>query len=341
MRKLVLPLFVVGSLVTSTAWAQEAGDDSRPRARAKGPRGQRGPSDPLMDLDTLSKQLNLDQNQRTQIQPLVEQYAEAVKQIHDSTPQDVRDKRRALSQEMREAKRAKDREKVKELNKQMRDLLKDSPQTAELAKLRNELIPQIEDVLRDDQKQAFQKLTKRAGQGGPGLYDPRFLDECVMQLDLRDNQKTELKKINQEFRDAMKALGKGAAPEKRREMAQQYHDEVYKVLDATQRQQLEEIAKKAPPPGMQALARNPRLLEQALETIQLRADQQTNIDALKERHRADVQAAGKDKKARAELNRKLLNDVVSQLDDAQKKELAKFKPPKDAGGKPRKRDKQS
>jgi hypothetical protein len=333
MRKLLLPLLLIGVLATPAVWAQEAGEGGGAKARRKGPRDRRGPADPLMNFKRLSKQLKLDQNQQTQIQPLVEEYAVAVKQIHDSTPQDVRDKRRDITKQMRDARQAGDKEKIKQLNAEMRELRKNDPSAGQIGKLRSELVPRIEAVLREDQKQTLRKIARIGKPGKGGANDPRRLRAAVFQLNLRADQKAELKKIDQEFRDATKGLGKGASPEKRREMNEQYRQEVMKVLDPAQQQQLEEILKQPPPPpGMRGLMRNPKALGMALDTIELRPDQQTNIDALKERYRADLQAAGKDRQARADLHRRFVDDVMKQLDDAQKQKLMEFKPPKGKRG---------
>ncbi|MBN1342612.1 MAG: hypothetical protein JXQ73_08035 [Phycisphaerae bacterium] len=294
----------------------------------RGGKGMRGPQDPMANMKFLTQRLKLDQNQQTQIQPLVEDYAKALQDLGEKTPQDLREQRQTLMKEMAEARKAKDKDKMKEIAKQLGDLRKNDPQAAERDKLRQDLATKIEPLLRDDQKQALQRMTQvgrrgKAGAGSPGdLDNPGFLKHCLMEIPLRPDQQTEIKKIDQEFREASKNLGKDAPPEKRKEMGKQYRDEVTKLLDPNQKQQLEEIAQKGPN-KMMPFIRNPKALDKALAEVQLRPDQKTNIDAMKERYKADRQAVGKDPKALMDLNKKLVEDVMAQLDDAQKAELAK------------------
>lgn len=333
MYRFMLPLLLVGLLAVPDVRAQPADGAGGPKTKKK---GRRKPQDPLIIFRQLSERLKLDEDQKVQIQPLVEEYTQAVRQIMDAVPQDVRENRRAIQQEMREAKRAKDRDKVKELSEKLKDMRKNDPRPAAMTKITGEYVPKIEALLREDQKLAFRKMLS---QKGPSLSNPKFLRACVGRLDLREDQKTELKKIDREFREAMKGLGKGTPPGKRKKMVDQYREEILKLLDPAQKQQLEEIAKKGQAQrGRKGGLRNPRMLDRALETINLRPDQQTNIDALKERFMTDARAVGRDRKARGELGRKFLKDVMAQLDDAQKEELAKFQPPKrKQGGKRGKR----
>jgi len=277
-----------------------------------------------MNAQRLGQRLKLDQAQQAQIDPLLEEYAQAAKEIQEKTPQDLRERRRELMKQMQEARKAKDKDKMKALSGEMRELRKNDPQAAEMQKLRQDVVSKIEPILRDDQKKQFHRLVKMRGARKPSLSNPGFLRRCLGQLELRPEQKTELKKIDKEFKKAMKGLGKDAPAEKRQEMSKQYCDEVMKVLDPAQKQQLEEIAKTMPagrPPRMM----NPKALEKALAGLQLTPEQQTNIDALKERYQTDRQAAGKDRRAQRELSRKLVEDVMAQLDDAQKQELTKHR----------------
>ncbi len=284
-----------------------------------------------MNAQRLGQRLKLDQAQQAQIEPLLEEYAQAAREIQEKTPQDLRERRRELMKQMREARKARDKDKMKALSGEMQELRKNDPQAAEMQKLRQDVVSKIESILRDDQKEALHKLVKIRGARKPSLSNPGFLRRCLGQLELRPDQKTELKKIDKEFKEAMKGLGKDAPAEKRREMSKQYCDEVMKVLDAPQKQQLEEIAKTmpaGPPPRMM----NPKALEKALAALQLTPEQQTNIDALTERYKTDRREAGKDKRAQRDLTQKLIQDVMAQLDDAQKQELMKH-----GGKKPRKR----
>lgn len=320
MYRHVLSLVLVGFLASQAAWAEREGGRRGGRRAGRGAR--RG--DPLMNMEQLSKRLKLDQVQQTQIQPLVEEYAQAARAIHEATPQDVRQRRRQLMMEMRQARKAEDKEKVKELQGQLRELRKNDPQAQEMMKLRQGLVAKIEPILREDQKPLLRRMGPGAGKAGgpPTLENPRFLRTCLAEVTLRPEQRAELKKIEKEFKEASKGLGKDAPREKRVEMGKQYCNEVIKILDPAQKQQLEEIAKRGPN-KMAPLMRSPKMLERALSRVELRPDQQTNIDALKERHKTDLQAAGKGRQARMELNRKLVEDVVKLLDEDQKKELMK------------------
>jgi hypothetical protein len=285
-----------------------------------------------MNAQRLSQRLNLDTGQQAQIKPVLDEYALAAKDVIARTPQDVRDRRRDLLKEQREARKARDKEKMKATMQQLKDLRANDPQAQEMIKLRRDTIARIEPVLRDDQKAMLRKMVRLPGR--PSLSNPRFLRACVMQLDLRPDQQTELKKINKEFQEALKGLDKDAPPQKRKELDSQYHEEVMKLLDPGQKQQLEEIARKGPE-GLQLLraVRSPKLLDEALKTVNLRPDQQSSIDALRARYQTDRQAAGKDRRAMMALNRKLAEDVLKVLDDEQQNQLMKWRPPKRGPGK--------
>ena len=327
-RVLLLVMVTLGFVATPDVWAERGG-----RRAGKGGRKGSMRGDPLTDAKRLGHRLKLDEAQQAKLEPLVAEYAQAAQEIRGKAPQDVQDRRRELFGQMREARKAKDREKMKSLMDEMKKLRQEDPTTQELMKLRQDLVAKIEPILRDDQKAELAKIT-RMGKKSPqqSLDNPGFLRRCVGQLDLRDDQKAELKKIDKEFKEAGKALPKDAPREKRRELGVQYRDEIMKLLDASQKQKLEEIAKQGAM-GFSPIMRSPKALEQALETIQLRPDQQTGIDALKERYQADRQAVGKDKKARTELGHKLAVDVVKLLDEDQKKQLMKWRPEKRDRGK--------
>ncbi len=320
-RKSVTVMVLAGFVFAPALLAEE--QDSGRKGRKRGHRMRNRGADPTMALPALTKRLKLDENQQAQIKPIVEDYQAMAKDVLAKTPQDVKEKRRQLMMDMRAARKSDDKQKAAEIGKQIRELRKSDPATAELVELRKEALAKIEPTLREDQKQALQKMTR-----GPksrrqvSIEDsPGFLRRCLMEIDLRPEQKTELKKIDQEYKEASKGLGKEGAREKRDEMGKQYCQEVMKVLDERQKQELQALAQKGPA-ALGPMMR-PRALEQALEHIQLRPDQQSKIDAIKQRYQTDRQAAGKDRRAQADLGRKVVQEVMGVLDDEQKKELAK------------------
>ncbi len=340
MNKCMVSLLLAGFLFSPTAWAQPVAGNPEGKKARKGPRargpGARGARDLAANLPWLAKRLKLDQAQQDQVKPLVDEYNQARQAVMDKTPGDVRERRAELFKEMREAAKAKDKEKRAALGKELAELRKKDPAAQELDKLRQDLFAKIEPILREDQKAILQKLTKGRMARKPTLEDPAHLRRCLSEVQLRKEQRGELKKIDKEFNEARKALGKDASPEKRKEMGKQYHDEIMKVLDAEQKQQLEQIAQRGPTQGFH-LIRSPKLLEKALEDVGLRPDQQTSIAAMKERYQADVKAAGKDARARMDLNRKLYEDVIKLLDDAQKEKLLKFRGKRGPRGKGKKK----
>ncbi len=335
MRGHFLSLVLVGCLATPAVLAQQADEGGGRKGRRAGRRA-RGPQDPLTNFNRLSKQLSLDAGQQQQIKPLIEEYTHCREQVIAKTPQDVRERDRDLRKEMAEARKDKDKEKIEDLRKQRQELRKTDPTAQEVTKLRQELVDKIEPLLRDDQKERLRKLARMPGK--PSLKNLGFLRRCVMELELRPDQRAELKKIEKEYGEATKELGKDAAPEKRQELSKQCCEEIMKILDAGQKQQLDQIAKKMPAKPS-PLTRSAKALGKALESIELRPDQQTSIDALKERYQDDRRAAGKDRRAQMQLNRKLVEDVMKLLDDDQKEQLAKWRPAKRPGGKGRKKDK--
>lgn len=318
MRKVMVSFMLFAFLLSSVALA-EKGEGRKRRGERGAKKGARGPKDPLANIKLLSKRLKLDQGQESQIQPICEQYAQARQALIEAAPQESKDKYRDLMQQMRQARKGGDKEKMRELIGQLRELRQNDPQAQQLVQLRAETATKIEPLLRDDQKELLGKMA-RSGQvkGAAGnLNNPRFLRMCVGKLDLRPEQKSELKKIDTEFKEAFKAAPK----DKRAEMGKQYADEIMKLLDEPQKQQLEEIAKQGPGRGGIGALANPKRMDAALAKVDLRPEQKTNIDALMERYKSDLQAAGKDRRARAGVAKQFVTDVLAQLDEQQKAKL--------------------
>jgi len=202
---------------------------------------------------------------------------------------------------------------------------------------------------------------RKAARGGDPLTDQTRLTEM---LKLDAGQETQLKQLLTEYEQALKDL-KNKTPQdirdRRRDLEQQMREarrnkdkqkaaelakqmaelaktdpqaqerirlrtqlvaEIEKILREDQKQEFRKhFSAKGP------LFQNPRHLEEALKTIQLRPDQQANINALFERYRTDRQSVPKDQpKALIELNQKLANDVFNLLDQDQKDQLMKWRP---------------
>jgi hypothetical protein len=315
-----LSLLIVGILF-SPVFAQ----DQKAAGGKRGARGARG-GDPLTSVERLTEMLNLDANQQTQLKQLITEFEQARKAIEDKRPQDLRDKRRDLEQQIRQARKDGDKQKTADLQKQLAELVKSDPQTQELAKIKTQLITEIEKILRDDQKQIFRSKFA-AGKGkGQAAGSAAYFVPALSQLQLRPDQKTEVDKLQQQFKADMKALPKDAKGTQRAELTQKFRDEVMKILDEPQKKQLDGLMATMANMPKGPLA-NPKMLEEAIRSIQLRPDQQTNITALFDRYRTDRQAIPKDKQGAVfELNQKLVNDVMNVLDQAQKDELAKWRP---------------
>jgi hypothetical protein len=230
MRKTSLPLLLAGVLVASAAWAQEA----QPGRGGKERKAGRGAGDPLTNVEKLTETLKLDAGQQTQLKQLITEYQQAQKAAQEKTPQDIRDKEQSLRDQMKQARQAKDREKMKELEKQYAELRKTNPATAEMGKLRQQLVGEIEKILRDDQKQEFRKLYPPKV---PALANGKLLEEALNTLQLRADQQTTISALLDRYKTDLRALPKGqrgAAVELNQKLA----DEVLKVLDQTQKDQL-------------------------------------------------------------------------------------------------------
>ncbi len=327
-RKYLFAL-VIGLLATSVAWAQANAPAQGKEGKGRHRQGKGAPADALTNIDKLTEALKLDATQQTQIKQILAEFEEAKKTAESKTPQDVRNRRNELLQQMREAQRNRDKQKTQEIGKQLRELGKTDPAMSEMAGLRSQLTQEIEKVLREDQKQEFRKLIPGARKGGASLRSPQMMRMCLAKLQLRPDQKAEIAKIEQASRDAYKALDKGAGPAKKAEIGQKYYDDVMKVLDAAQKQQLEQIAAEMGSLAGAAALSSPKLLEDALKTIQLRPDQQTTITALFDRYKTDRKAVAKDAAAAGDLSQKLITDVLAALDQPQKEQIAKWHP---AGG---------
>jgi len=337
MKRWCLTLSVAGLLASSVAYAQDQNTGQADGGR-RGGKGMRG-SDPMTNVERLTEILKLDANQQNQLKQLLTEYQQARKDLESKTPQDVRDKQKDLENQMRQARKNRDKQKGAELAKQLQELRKGDPAAQEAAKLRQQLVTEIEKILRDDQKQVFRSEFKLGPKGG-SLNNPGMLKACLSRIQVRPDQKAEIDKLDQQYREAIKGLPKEAKGTQRSELGRKYCEDVMRLLDENQKKQLQDVAAAMANAPKGALA-NPKQLEEAVKTLQLRPDQQTSITALFDRYKTDRRALPKDQPAaQSELNQKLANDVLAVLDQAQKEQLMKYQPVGRGMGEPKKRGKQ-
>lgn len=238
-RTLTVAILFAGVL-SVPAWAQNVAEPGARRdrpatRRAEGPRnrGMEGPGGRGMmvnqQIERLTKELNLTKEQQEKIQKLMTDHRDQMrdemqKRITENTP-----KFRELRTQLQEARTAGDREKVRKLESQIRELMGDDKADAARRKLVNE----IEAVLTAEQKPKFQKIKDDVFNPRPPLEEnPELLLRAVESLELPKDKADKIKGLVDEWRTKHPRLRPRDRDEKADQEAKAAAAEVYKKVMA-------------------------------------------------------------------------------------------------------------
>ncbi|MGQ9650786.1 MAG: Spy/CpxP family protein refolding chaperone [Phycisphaerae bacterium] len=241
-RNLTVAMLFAGVL-SVPVWAQNVAE---PRARRDRPATRRGegaeePRNRGMEemggrgmmvnqqMERLTKELNLTKEQQKKIQKLMTDHRDQMrdelqKRITENTP-----KFRELRTQLQEARTAGDREKVRKLESQIRELMGDDKADA----ARQKLINEIEAVLTAEQKTKFQKIKDDVFNPRPPLEDnPELLLRAVESLELPKDKADKIKGLVDEWRTKHPRLRPRNRDEKAEQEAKAAAAEVYKKVMA-------------------------------------------------------------------------------------------------------------
>ncbi len=309
-------------LLVFTGFAQESERKVGPDPAKRPDRPRMGPRRNLM-VYRLARELTLRPDQREQVQRIVDRHQQQMRDAFSEGEQaaelrEHRQKMRELRRDLRDARRESDDQKVADLQKQIDELAKKDP----MLKQRQAMLDQIEGVLDDEQKVKFREmkddLLGPRRSVAPDLTNPAVLRQALRSLQLEDAQRDQIRELFSEHRNKTRELT-DATPEQRAELNKKLHKDVVAQLTPEQREQLK---KWRPDVRRMMMLQNPRMLRRMLERVELREDQQTDVDALFERFDQDRRNLDReDRQGRRQLGEKLLQDVMKLLDDDQKKQL--------------------
>jgi Spy/CpxP family protein refolding chaperone len=173
-----------------------------------------------MRLQRMSQHLNLTDDQKARLTPIVQNEAEQARAIRQDT---------SLTPEQRRAK-------MKELRQSTRT--------------------QIEPILTAEQKEKMDTFARRGkamrGSKGMGTDTGRHMDRLSQKLNLTDEQKSKLQPLFEEHRKQMQSLRQDTSltPEQKRaklkELRQANHQQMMSVLTPEQQQKLEQMRASQP-----------------------------------------------------------------------------------------------
>jgi periplasmic protein CpxP/Spy len=197
LRGLVVGMLFAG-LVSVPAFAQNAAEQPGRGGRARAGRGAagQGPRGGAMAIDQqmerLNKELTLSQEQQDKIRKLLTDNQEQRRQEMRKSFTENGEKIKALRTQIQEAQKAGDKEKVKTLEGQMRELTGASKQEAAQKKL----VSDIEATLTAEQKPKFDKIKGELFGGQVSLEEhPEMLLRAVEPLNLPKDKMEKIRSI--------------------------------------------------------------------------------------------------------------------------------------------------
>lgn len=285
-RILLCCSLLMAGLYAAPAAAQPEKDNGKPRVKRPRsdlgrphPRGQRARGADAQ-LEALSKALNLDDAQRTEIGALLRAHAEKAREIRRSIrPSDAdREEMMKIRDDMKRARDEQNKQLMEECRQRMHEIReaqyqRGAPARKELEQAETKLHDDVFATLNDEQKSSFEdvwaKVMQPRGRRGVSKYDPRFLKRVVLRLkDLSPDQKIALNKLFDDFHnqhpDARRARGRKPrqgtgdkadnAPKRNRRhrrgmrddpAAKKLYEDVMAQLTDTQKKDVEQVLERA------------------------------------------------------------------------------------------------
>jgi len=241
-KNLALVTLLAG-ILSVPAWAQDAAE---PRARRERPAASRGdgaegPRNRVMEgargrgmmvnqqMERLTKELNLTKEQQEKIHKLITDQHDQMREQMQKRMAENGPKLRELWTQLRDARTAGDRERIKKLEGQMRDLMGDDKTDAARQKLMND----VEALLTAEQKPTFQKIKVDVFNPRPSLEEnPEVLLRAVESLELPKDKADKIKGLVDEYRTKHRTLRPRNRDEKAEKEAKDAAAEVYKKVMA-------------------------------------------------------------------------------------------------------------
>ncbi len=230
--------------LTPSSWSQEPAKHRPGRTRT--PRGlttqpQKRYEQALEELQkALHDELNLTDEQKERIDQVIKEHAEhRTKILQERRALYQSEAVRELRQEMVEAHRAGDREKMQELRDKMQDLLQKPSLTAP----QHEFLNKIKELLTDEQKQKFGQIERRF-LAATRMYSPmdvlrhpRMLRRLLEKVELDQQKRTEIEALFARHDEELKTLGPRDRTA-RLEKAEELHSAVMNLLSDEEKQEL-------------------------------------------------------------------------------------------------------
>lgn len=172
-------------------------DQRGPGERGAG-RGMMGRPDIAQQMEKLTKELSLTQDQQDKIRKLITDHQEQMNQQMRKAMQENMGKAREIRKQIDETQAAGDAEKVKTLEAQRRELMGEEQRKS----LRQKLVSDIEALLTAEQKTKFAEIKDEVFPGGrPSLQDhPEILWRAVQAAKLSTDKEQKIKGIVDEWK---------------------------------------------------------------------------------------------------------------------------------------------
>ena len=230
-RKLALAVLGLAWLAgTALAQNEQGARGGRGRAErvrkqvgGEGARGFGGPGGPAMrgmppmsveqQVERLTKELQLTTEQQEKIRKLLADHRDAMQKERKARHEKMmanRDRFQDLSDQMRKARQSGDREKIRELQEQFKELIGGD---GKMPELRDRLFADIEAVLTAEQKEKWPKVRNELfGPGRLSLEEhPEMLARAVRGLDLTKDQQEKIDAILKDAKEKIRAANDPAA----------------------------------------------------------------------------------------------------------------------------------
>jgi Spy/CpxP family protein refolding chaperone len=282
---------LVAGLSTTAMGQGRPGPGKRMGPAASRPAGDQKRMSPDRLMERLTKELNLTEQQQTQVKQILQTQHQALQNWRKENGQKVEE----LHTQIREAMKANDMEKVKATRAELQKVMESR------WALHENLIKQLGDVLKPDQMEKAREILRegRPGPGGP-----------MQDLNLTPEQKQQRMKIMDEARAKAQAT---EDPKAKAEIWKAAMEKVYSdVLTPEQRKQVDQMKKRAD-------------FFEVIKKLDLTDDQKKQIEAIRQETKTKVDSATtpQQKKEIIQAGFKKINETV--LTEAQREQLKQLR----------------
>lgn len=229
LRTLMLGI-VCAAMLSTPAWAD---DPAKPKGTCGHDHVGKGSCGGAVMVDRqverLNKELSLSQDQQDAIRKLIADHHDLMREELRKAMDENRDKIKDLHKQLKEARKAGDKEKVKTLEGQMRDLMGWGKKESS----REKLMTDVAAKLTDEQKAKFEKVKGEVFACRPSLEDhPWLLWKAVESLELPKEKADKIKGIIDEWKTRAKETGQPEAKPEDLKAIKAEAAEVYKKVMA-------------------------------------------------------------------------------------------------------------